>query len=310
MSNEPNNQRAADLLREAIHDAIAATLGDAYDCTRVWSAWSYGTMGQDDFSLITDDSDRMAELTDAVLSVIASQPAAAQEAVAHVVSPHVPENMTAGQAAGLLSVIQLLQAMPPVGTKLYAAPVAASPVEMSPEFTDTARAAIAWVLWHHLGGSSPVGQPLRFALGMGDHDPMPDWRIAEAKRYAELAGATTADFHKGRASTPAAPGIDRELLRDLIDYAESGKVAEPSMVDRMRACLDASPKGGDAVDHAGAAIVPAGARIAAFEAEVAGLRNGIERAMGEIDDDGPKALKYARQELKAALQATSVEVGE
>lgn len=45
-------------------------------------------------------------------------------------------------------------------------------------------------------------------------------------------------------STPAEPGIDRELLRDLIDYAESGKVAEPTMVERMRACLDASPKGG------------------------------------------------------------------
>ncbi len=85
------------------------------------------------------------------------------------------------------------------------APVAAAPVEMSPEFTDTARAAIAWVLWHHQGGSSPIGQPLRFALGMGDHEPLPDWRIAEAKRYAELAGATTADFHEGRGSTPTAP---------------------------------------------------------------------------------------------------------
>lgn len=45
------------------------------------------------------------------------------------------------------------------------------------------------------------------------------------------------------APVSAEPGIDRELLRDLIDYAESGKVAEPSMVERMRACLDASPKG-------------------------------------------------------------------
>jgi|GEM_PF-3156032 len=64
-------------MRESIHDAIAAALGDAYDCTRVWSAWSYGTMGEDDFSLITDDSDRMAELTDAVLAAIAAPVAAA-----------------------------------------------------------------------------------------------------------------------------------------------------------------------------------------------------------------------------------------
>lgn len=70
--------------------------------------------------------------------------------------------------------------------------------EMSPEFTDSARAAIAWVLYHHQGGSSPVGAPLRFALGMGAHDPLPDWRIAEAKKWAEWANATTADFHPRR----------------------------------------------------------------------------------------------------------------
>lgn len=39
--------------------------------------------------------------------------------------------------------------------------------EMSPDFTDTARAALLWVLWHHQGGSSDIGQPIRFALGMG-----------------------------------------------------------------------------------------------------------------------------------------------
>lgn len=32
--------------------------------------------------------------------------------------------------------------------------------EMSPEFTDTARDALLWVLWHHQGGSSPIGQPI------------------------------------------------------------------------------------------------------------------------------------------------------
>ncbi|MGL0786586.1 hypothetical protein [Xanthomonas translucens] len=76
----------------------------------------------------------------------------------------------------------------------YAAPVAGEAAEMSPEFTDMARAAIAWVLWHHQGGSSAVGQPLRYALGMGDHEPLNDQRIAEAKRYASLVGAKTEDF--------------------------------------------------------------------------------------------------------------------
>lgn len=68
------------------------------------------------------------------------------------------------------------------------------PVELSPEFTDTARAAIAWVLWHHQGGSSAVGQPLRFALGMGQHDRMTDQQIAEAKRFATWAGVSSEGF--------------------------------------------------------------------------------------------------------------------
>ena len=41
-------------------------------------------------------------------------------------------------------------------------PAAVEPPELSPDFTDTARAALLWVLWHHQGGSSPVGQPIRW----------------------------------------------------------------------------------------------------------------------------------------------------
>lgn len=85
------------------------------------------------------------------------------------------------------------------------------PPEMSPEFTDTARAAIAWVLYHHQGGSSPIGQPLRMALGMGEHDPLPEWRIAEAKRYAEAVGATTAAFHADRAPVAQGPVLYANL---------------------------------------------------------------------------------------------------
>lgn len=69
---------------------------------------------------------------------------------------------------------------------LYAAPTQQPLTELSPEFTDTARAALLWVLWHHQGGSSPVGQPIRFALGMGAHDRLTDQQIREAKRWASL----------------------------------------------------------------------------------------------------------------------------
>jgi hypothetical protein len=61
-----------------------------------------------------------------------------------------------------------------------------APVEMSPEFTDTSRAALAWVLWHHQGGSSPIGQAMRFALGIGSTDRMSESQVAEAKRWASL----------------------------------------------------------------------------------------------------------------------------
>lgn len=60
-----------DRQREAVHQAVAEALGSgAYDCTRVWSAWSYGTMGPDDFAPVAEDSDRVAEIADAAIEAI------------------------------------------------------------------------------------------------------------------------------------------------------------------------------------------------------------------------------------------------
>jgi hypothetical protein len=59
------------------------------------------------------------------------------------------------------------------------------PEDMSPEFTDSARAALLWVLYHHQGGSSPVGQPIRLALGMGAHEPLTPSQVAAALRIAK-----------------------------------------------------------------------------------------------------------------------------
>lgn len=55
--------------------------------------------------------------------------------------------------------------------------------------TGSALAAIAWVLYHHQGGNSPIGQPLRFALGLGANEPLPDYLQRAAKRYGESVGA-------------------------------------------------------------------------------------------------------------------------
>ncbi len=98
----------------------------------------------------------------------------------------------------------------------------AQAVEMSPEFTDTARAAIAWVLWHHQGGSSPVGQPLRFALGMGQHDRMTDHQIAEAKRFAAWAGATTEGFHRRAPAHAVDLGEVRKCADEAVEFINHG----------------------------------------------------------------------------------------
>ena len=47
---------------DSVTDAVAEALGEALDCTRVWEAWSYGTMGPDDFSTVAEDGGRVAEI--------------------------------------------------------------------------------------------------------------------------------------------------------------------------------------------------------------------------------------------------------
>jgi len=67
---------APDTTREQVKAAIADALGgSAYDCLRVWSAWGIGTMGQDDFSPIAEDDDRVGEIADAAIAALATPPA-------------------------------------------------------------------------------------------------------------------------------------------------------------------------------------------------------------------------------------------
>jgi len=57
-------------LHKKAREAVANALGDAWDCHRVWYAWDYGTMGQNDFALVTEDPDRVAEITRAALDAV------------------------------------------------------------------------------------------------------------------------------------------------------------------------------------------------------------------------------------------------
>lgn len=52
---------------EQLFEALAGALGEALDCTRVWSAWGVGTMSEDDFARVADDQGRLHEIASACL---------------------------------------------------------------------------------------------------------------------------------------------------------------------------------------------------------------------------------------------------
>ena len=62
-------------LREKLIDMIAEHLSGTYRCLRVWEAWNFGTMSQDDFDDV-GESDTPPELADAILAALstAAQP--------------------------------------------------------------------------------------------------------------------------------------------------------------------------------------------------------------------------------------------
>lgn len=48
-------------------------------------------------------------------------------------------------------------------------------------------AALLWSLYHHQGGSSHIGQPIRKLLGIGQHDRLTDEQLAQAKAFGGAA---------------------------------------------------------------------------------------------------------------------------
>lgn len=56
-------------LREKLIGQFADMMGDTYQCTRVWSAWSVGTMGEDDFESASE-GDLPGELADVVIEML------------------------------------------------------------------------------------------------------------------------------------------------------------------------------------------------------------------------------------------------
>jgi hypothetical protein len=67
---EDVGRSTTDSQRKTVRAAVAEALGGAYDCTRVWEAWQVGTMGPDDFELVAEDEERVAEIADAAIEAL------------------------------------------------------------------------------------------------------------------------------------------------------------------------------------------------------------------------------------------------
>lgn len=68
MTAEQAHAGIARLDVDALTDMIASALGDTYHCTRVWEAWSVGTMGEDDFEPVSE-SDTPREIAEEVMKM-------------------------------------------------------------------------------------------------------------------------------------------------------------------------------------------------------------------------------------------------
>lgn len=58
---------------------------------------------------------------------------------------------------------------------------ATEPLAQQQPTSQDVRDALLFCLWHHQGGSSKIGQPIRHALGIGQHDHLTDEQLAAAK---------------------------------------------------------------------------------------------------------------------------------
>lgn len=80
--SETNELRPAELhIPEAVLDAVIEALGDCYDCTRVWNAWSHGTMSQHDFVQVAESPERVEEIARAAITALFLSEGSADESL-------------------------------------------------------------------------------------------------------------------------------------------------------------------------------------------------------------------------------------
>lgn len=121
--------------------------------------------------------------------------------------------------------------------RLFTSPVlqraASSPVvaQQQPRSPDV-RAAMLFALWHHQGGSSNIGQPIRAALGIGPHAPLTKDQIEEARRVQSAFSAQQAVTAQSiaRPDQPLTKAVVQEMLRDTREVFDSDGLDTPEIV--------------------------------------------------------------------------------
>lgn len=88
---------------------------------------------------------------------------------------------------------------------------------------DVVRQALTFVLWHHQGGASPVGQPIRELLGMSVHEQMSQEQVDSSRAMLAALAATGKQQGgevqgDGRSPNEMADALERIAGGALSDY--------------------------------------------------------------------------------------------
>ncbi len=141
------------------------------------------------------------------------------------------------------------------------------------------------VLWHHQGGSSPVGQPIRSIVGLGKHDRMTDEQVANAKWIDRLLAAA-----------PDAPSAEPVAVVDAND-------------DGYRA--DILPNRSVKVGQPLYAIPPdAAAEIAKLRAEVERLTEKNAELREKMHDESAQSVRFILHDHPKALSESYVTIAQ
>ena len=67
-----DNKEWHEKIQDEIRDAALSILNDTYYCTRVWEAWQFGTMSEDDFVALDNYDEKINETIEIITNLISS----------------------------------------------------------------------------------------------------------------------------------------------------------------------------------------------------------------------------------------------